>query len=430
MSKSRIAIAAAIAIALLPSAALARGLGPLGFIGSAFAHLLPFGGLYHHHHRHFVERHTRVRSASAAERETNRAEREANQPSRTAAAAASAAAEQHAQPPRDLLGNPAARGQIVAAAAMAGWHGGRDDNGWWRHGDGGYGWVGPLFWPFAYDDIYDYTIYGDGIGFWDYGYADIYAAIFAPYGQDDLAAYLGAGGRERRHRDASLQQFCGGEVPAAAGLPVDQIKQEVQPNGAQAAALEDLVNASTKAAQLIQASCPVETLSSAPARLAAMQKRLEAMINAELSLQPPFGKFYDLLDDEQKERLNALSENRRRTSTVSASGTASHRRCDGAQSALQWPADAIDDKLHPNDSQRAALGKLQRAMTRASDMLKDACEEEDAITPPARLVAADRRLVAMLEAVKLVGGALDDFYTTLSDQQKAQFEAIGPRRTA
>jgi hypothetical protein len=36
----------------------------------------------------------------------------------------------------------------------------------------------------------------------------------------------------------------------------------------------------------------------------------------------------------------------------------------------------------------------------------------------------------MLEAVKLVGGALDDFYTTLSDQQKAQFEAIGPRRTA
>jgi hypothetical protein len=63
-------------------------------------------------------------------------------------------------------------------------------------------------------------------------------------------------------------------------------------------------------------------------------------------------------------------------------------------------------------------------------MLKDACEEDDAITPPARLAAADRRLVAMLEAVKLVSSALDDFYDTLSDQQKAQFEAIGPKRTA
>jgi len=27
------------------------------------------------------------------------------------------------------------------------------------------------------------------IGFWAYGYGDIYAGIFAPYGQDDLAGY-------------------------------------------------------------------------------------------------------------------------------------------------------------------------------------------------------------------------------------------------
>jgi hypothetical protein len=36
----------------------------------------------------------------------------------------------------------------------------------------------------------------------------------------------------------------------------------------------------------------------------------------------------------------------------------------------------------------------------------------------------------MLQAVKLVRSALDDFYGTLSDEQKAQFEAIGPQRTA
>ena len=40
------------------------------------------------------------------------------------------------------------------------------------------------------------------------------------------------------------------------------------------------------------------------------------------------------------------------------------------------------------------------------------------------------RLGVMLEAVKTVHAALDDFYGKLTDEQKAQFEAIGPRRTA
>jgi LTXXQ motif family protein len=36
----------------------------------------------------------------------------------------------------------------------------------------------------------------------------------------------------------------------------------------------------------------------------------------------------------------------------------------------------------------------------------------------------------MLQAVKNVRTALDDFYGRLSDEQKAQFEAIGPGRSA
>jgi hypothetical protein len=53
----------------------------------------------------------------------------------------------------------------------------------------------------------------------------------------------------------------------------------------------------------------------------------------------------------------------------------------------------------------------------------------DAITPPARLAAVGRRLDTMLQAVKLVRSALDDFYGSPSDEQKAQFEAIGPQRS-
>ena len=43
----------------------------------------------------------------------------------------------------------------------------------------------------------------------------------------------------------------------------------------------------------------------------------------------------------------------------------------------------------------------------------------------ARVAAVKNRLTTMLEAVKTVHTALDQFYATLSDEQKAQFEAIG-----
>ena len=63
-------------------------------------------------------------------------------------------------------------------------------------------------------------------------------------------------------------------------------------------------------------------------------------------------------------------------------------------------------------------------------MLKASCQTTEPITPPARLEAIANRLDTMLQAVKSVRAALDDFYGKLSDEQKAQFEAIGPARTA
>jgi hypothetical protein len=330
------------------------------------------------------------------------------------------------------LGNPAVRRQIVAAAALAGWHGGRIANGWWRHGDGGYGWVGPLFWPFAIYDIYDYTIWGDGIGFWDYGYPDIYAAIFAPYGHDDLAAYTGPSPHGRRHRRVPpLQQLCGDDSREIAGLPIDQIQRAIQPNEAQRATLDDLANALISAAQMIRASCPTQTAFTAPDRLAVMQQRIGAMIKAELAVQQPLGKFYDLLDDEQEARLNAIAEDRRKMSAANGAKEAPAQGCGAAQpAALQWPADEIEARLHPTDTQRAALKVLQDANARAVDILTAECQPKDAITPPARLDAVDGRLAAMQQAVYLVSAALEGFYATLSDEQKAQFEAIGQKRTA
>jgi hypothetical protein len=407
MSKSRIGIAVVVLTTLLSSAALARvhlGAGPLGVARFAVARVLSLGRL--HHARTFA-RHGRIRTASPRSQDVRNAMDSG-------------------------LGNPAVRRQIVASAALAGWHGGRIANGWWRHGDGGYGWVGPLFWPFAIYDIYDYAIWGDGSGFWAYGYPDIYAAIFAPYGHDDLAAYTRPSPLGRRHRRVPPPlQLCGGDSREIAGLLIDQIQQAIQPNEAQRASLDELANALISAAQMIRASCPTQTALTAPDRLAVMQQRIEAMIKAESAVQQPLGNFYDLLDDEQEARLNAIAEDRHKMSAANRATEAPAQGCGAAQTAaLQWPADEIEARLHPNDTQRAALKVLQDANAMAADILNAECQPEDATTPPARLDAVDGRLVAMQQAVNRVSAALEGFYATLSDEQKAQFEAIGQKRTA
>jgi LTXXQ motif family protein len=403
MSKWRIGIAVAVLTTLLSSAAPARGISPLGVARFAVGRVLSLAG--HHHARAFARRgHSRTAALRSQDI------RQANDSG---------------------LADPAVRRQIVAVAALAGWHGGRTENGWWRHGDGGYGWVGPLFWPFAIYDIYDYTIWGDRIGLWDYGYPDIYAAIFAPYGHDDLTAYTGPGRFGRRHRRVPpLQELCGDDRSEIAGL-IEQLQQAIPPsNEAQRAALDDLANALTSAAQMIRASCPTQTAFTAPDRLAVMQQRIGAMIMAEQAVQQPLGKFYDLLDDEQEARLNALAEDRRK---ISANGTAEAPApaCGAAQpAALQWPADEIEARLHPNDTQRAALKALQDANARAVDILNNECQPQEATTLPIRLDAVDGRLGAMQQAVYLVSAALQDFYATLTDAQKVQFEAIGQKRTS
>jgi hypothetical protein len=158
-----------------------------------------------------------------------------------------------------------------------------------------------------------------------------------------------------------------------------------------------------------------------------MQRRVEGMMSAVDLMRPPLERLYGLLDDEQKARFNALAAEERKKTPPDAAGSG----CGAASAAtVAWPAEEIETRLHPDDTQRAALKTLQDAAARASDALKTVCQPADALTPAARLDAAAKRLETMLQAIKSMRAALDDFYATLSDEQKAQFEAIGSRRTS
>jgi hypothetical protein len=223
--------------------------------------------------------------------------------------------------------------------------------------------------------------------------------------------------------------MCGEEDHDVISLPIDQMRQAVQLTDEQSAALDDLANALAKAAQGIRAACPTDLASTAPGRLEAMQHRLEAIAAALNSVRPALEKFYGLLNDEGKARFGALADEQRRNSTEQAASASPASSCGATQPGVtEWPAAEIERRLHPSDAQRASLAALQDASNKASDMLKASCQAESALTPPARLATAASRVDTMLQAVKLVRSALDGFYATLSDEQKAQFEAIGRER--
>jgi hypothetical protein len=338
------------------------------------------------------------------------------------------------------VGRTAMRAQLTATAALAGWHGGRSREGWWRHLDGAYGWVGPLFWPLASNDLSDYVWLGDATAIWTYGYGDIYAAIFTPYAQADLATYMSPASSRRSRKVPSVQQLCG-EAAGSAGLPLDRIAQTVQANEAQRAALDELSAAWTSAAETIRSSCPAEAQASGLDRLAAMQVRLEAMIKAIDSLQPQLARFYGMLDDDQKARLNALggdwraaAARRGKDPRMAACEAGRAPQDDQAAQrqyeqlvAQQWPVKDVTVSLSLNGVQSAAFDVVQDTTMNTMEPLSP-CQLGSTLTPAARLTAAKARLETMLQSVRSVSDALDDFYFNLSEEQKSQFEGLGPKR--
>jgi hypothetical protein len=414
MPQSRVALAGAAVLVLavlLPDTAEARfGLrgGPLGVARFAVGHVIGLSRL----------RHARVRSAQAAMRP---------QDPRGAG--------------RGQIANPyAMRAALTAGAALAGWQGGRRAQGWWRHPDGSYGWVGPVFWPFAYDDLTNAVILGDTTSLALYGYGDIYAAIFAPYAATELAAYTAPQGRRAR-KIPSAEMVC--DASDSSGLPVDRISAAVQPNELQRTALDELATAWLAARDTIRAACPAQAGATAPERLVGMQARVEAMFKATEAIAPPLAKFTDLLDDGQrtkleapvKERHAALIAAQRKEPQAAAACQADVDVSYDAQAQRQyeqlvqqqWPTADIASTLKLDDTARARLDVLQDTTLRTMETLSP-CPPKPEVTPQARLAAVKARLEKLLHAVKSVGDALDDFEAGLSDEQKAGFEAIGPKR--
>jgi hypothetical protein len=191
---------------------------------------------------------------------------------------------------------------------------------WW--GGLAIGWIGPVFWPYVYYDFFDYVFwpyaYDD---FWPYAYDDIYYGIYGPYAYGgpvvQMAAAPGAsiparnastagvaraGGSEQRVADV-----CKNEASDLTDWPIDRISEVVQPTEAQRLALDELRTASATAMNILKAGCPKDLPSTPTGRLAAMENRVQIMLQAVQTMRPPLEHFYQQLGDEQKARFDALS---------------------------------------------------------------------------------------------------------------------------
>src|SRR5229473_2940661 len=203
-----------------------------------------------------------------------------------------------------------------------------------RHWGGGWhrwgGWYGPVFWPYLYGDVLTYSLWPGAYydPFWAYGPDAYLSGIFSPgpyYSAESNAQYdglydvYGAGAPTNAAAPATAQQTtspasgmtatCSGLAPGVTGLPIDRIiAQAVQPTGNQIQALDDLEIAADRASEVVKASCPIQVPLTPLDRLDAVERRLDAMIQAVQMVRAPLERFYSLLSAAQKARLSAMAE--------------------------------------------------------------------------------------------------------------------------
>lgn len=295
-------------------------------------------------------------------------------------------------------------------------------------------WYGPVFWPYAYSDIFDYTFWPDAYddGYWAYAYDDFLDGVFwGEEGPPEEYAY--EPGVERPApaipRYAAVQELCRDPGTGITAWPFADIEKKVGLNDEQRRLLAAVKKAGQDAGAAFKASCPPnDAFPLTPVgRLEAMTLRLQATLQAVQTVRPPLETFYNALSDEQKARFNDLGP---KVGPKPANGDV--KQAQDTQSCKQpkeglanLPIEKIEDAVKPTDAQVAGLNSLQDATNKAVSILQAACPDEIPLTPPGRLETMEKRLTAMIDAANTVKPALASFYGSLTNEQKARFNRIG-----
>jgi len=343
-----------------------------------------------------------------------------------------------------------------------------DHNGFWNDNWNGrhfncyncrWGWVGPVFWPFAWGDMWSFAWwpYAATAPFWNYGVDYIMGGLFWPNGayawpsggygatawtqtdanytyareshQDIYSAGPSGGSSSANNASASAASStqqndssnadlatCSGFAPGVGSLPMEKIEASLKPSDSQLAHLRVLEAASDKAEGILKTSCPSAPPLTPVGRLDALQKRLDAMVQGLDLVREPLAKFDNSLSPEQKQQLEALGGDK----VTSQAALCSTKN----EEFINVPTQEIIATVDPDDKQKEALNRLDDVSTKAAAMLQATCPAQIPSTTEARLDAMGRRLKATVTAMNEVRPALTGFYDSLSDEQKARFNTM------
>jgi len=335
------------------------------------------------------------------------------------------------------------RAQVALAARLNGW---APRNAWRHRVRAAFiPWLGPVFWPYAYADIFDYTFWPSAYddAYWAYAYDDFVDTLFwdvgnpysayasiAPEGTLENGSAMVGSSRLRERSGLSpqaLRQLCSNPEKGVTAWPFADITRVVRPTGEQRDLLDQLKRAAAQAAETLKNSCSDNYALTPPGRLQAMINRISATLEAVRIVRPPLEAFYDSLSDEQQARFNSLGPQLPSSPEDQSQQEANANRegCGAPKASLtQLPIERITAVLHPTGAQKDALDRLSAATEKSVRVLQKACPYEVPLTPVGRLQAMEKRLSAMLEAANLVQPPLNDFYASLSSEQKARFNTL------
>ena len=92
-----------------------------------------------------------------------------------------------------------------------------------------------------------------------------------------------------------------------------------------------------------------------------------------------------------------------------------------------WRADRVAELIKPTDAQRPKFEEFKAASIKSAEAMHDACQADVPETIIGRTEAMEKRMDAMLQAIRTVRPALEALYATLSDEQKARLDANSHR---
>ncbi len=280
---------------------------------------------------------------------------------------------------------------------------------------------GALYWPRAYDDLVGYTFAISNINkdqFWGHGFNDILTGMLPP--PEAGRSSLRRGTTE--DLKATTSEVCRPAITSAdddaassGAVAFKQIEQWAAPTPEQRGVFDDLRAAMIKADQRMNSGCSQPYASAPPPeRLKAINDRLWALRQAMLILRTPLEAAYNALDDQQKARLNGR-------------GGATKITCVGDSTQRPWPQDQIEQAIQPNDDQRASLESLRLTSLQMGQAIAYSCPRQPLANPVQRLDAAGDRLNTLLYATMIISRTLNAFYPSLTDEQRANFRAVGGR---